>query len=284
MIDAHQHFWRLDRGDYRWLTPALGAIHRDFLPADLEPLIADAGISRTILVQATDTDDETEFLLSLAAETPFVAGVVGWVDLEARRAPDRIHRLSRAAKFVGVRPMIQDLPDRDWMLRPTLRPALEALIERDLAFDALVRPGHLPQLREFLDRHPRLRVVIDHAAKPVITARTRPWFGFATWREHMEGIARSSSACCKLSGLATEAEGGWTTRIVQPYVDVLLEAFGPGRLVWGSDWPVVLLAGGYQVWWDATSTLLADLSGEDRLAVLGGNAARFYRLGERAVA
>jgi len=283
MIDAHQHFWRLDRGDYRWLTPALGAIHRDFMPEDLEPSLADTGIARTILVQATDTDGETEFLLGLAAETPFVAGVVGWVDLESRRSPARIRELARRPDFVGVRPMIQDLEDPEWMLRSDLEAALEVLVELDLAFEALVRPIHLPHLRAFLDRHPGLSVVIDHAAKPVVASRVRPWSGFTSWREHMEGIARDSSACCKLSGLATEAESGWTAADLRPYVDVLLESFGPRRLVWGSDWPVVLLAGGYRRWWEATAALLGDLPREDRLAVLGENAAGLYGLTERDI-
>jgi L-fuconolactonase len=281
MIDAHQHFWRIDRGDYRWLTPELAAIHRDFLPPDLEPLLAEAGIASTILVQASDTDAETDFLLDLAAETTFVSGVVGWVDFAARSAPDRLGRLADDPRFVGVRPMIQDLPDPDWMLREELRPALEALVELDLAFDAIVRPLHLPRLRMLLDRHPELRVVVDHAAKPTVA---EGWSGFGEWREHMEAIARESSACCKLSGLATEARPGWTAEDLRPYADVVLEAFGPSRLVWGSDWPVVVLAGGYAQWWEATAALLADLSAEDRRAVLGGNAARLYRIGERAAA
>ena len=284
MIDAHQHFWRLDRGDYRWLTPALGAIHRDFLPLDLEPLLARAGISRTILVQAADTDGETDFLLEIAAETPFVAGVVGWVDLEARRAPDRIRELAARSNFVGVRPMIQDIEDPRWMLRSDLAPALECLVELDLAFEALVRPIHLPYLHEFLHRYPGLRVVVDHAAKPFVKRPASAWDGFAAWRAHLAAIARESSACCKLSGLATEADAGWEASDLRPYVDVLLETFGPARIVWGSDWPVVVLAGGYRPWWDATASLLAELTGEEREAVLGGNASRFYRLAERAFA
>ena len=268
-IDAHQHFWRLDRGDYRWLTPDLEAIHRDFLPEDLEPLLAECGIDRTVLVQAADTDAETDFLLSIAAETPFVAGVVGWVDLASRSAPGRIELLAGDPAFVGVRPMLQDLPDPSWILRAELAPALEALADLDLAFDALVRPVHLPALRELLHRHTRLRVVIDHAAKPVAA-------GFAAWRTHMEAIARDSSACCKLSGLSTDD--------LRPHLDVLLESFGPGRILWGSDWPVVVLAGGYGAWWRATSALLEDLAEDDRVAILGRNAARFYRIAERDVA
>ena len=284
MIDAHQHFWRLDRGDYRWLTPALGAIHRDFLPADLEPALAEAGISRTILVQAADTDGETDFLLGIAAETPFVAGVVGWVDLEDRASPDRIRELSGRPGFAGVRPMIQDIEDPGWMLRSDLAPALECLVELDLAFEALVRPIHLTPLREFLRRNPGLRVVVDHAAKPLVRRPASAWSGFGAWRADLAAIARDSSACCKLSGLATEAAAGWTAADLRPYVDVLLETFGPARILWGSDWPVVVLAGGYRPWWEATERLLEELAAEDRRAILGGNAARVYRLPERALA
>jgi L-fuconolactonase len=284
MIDAHQHFWRLDRGDYRWLTPEHGELYRNFLPADLEPLLVERGIERTILVQAADSDAETDFLLAIARDTPFVAGVVGWVDLEARTAPLRIRRLAREPAFVGVRPMIQDLQDDGWMLRPGLAAAFEAITEEELVFDALVRIQHLPALRELLARHPRMRVVVDHAAKPVVTTGMRPWLGFTPWREQMEAIAQESSACCKVSGLPSEAEGDWSAWDFQPYFEVLLGAFGPSRLLWGSDWPLVEAAGGYAAWWDATHALLGDLQEPDRLAILGGNAARMYRLGERGLA
>src|SRR5262245_61355120 len=159
-VDAHQHFWTLARGDYRWLAgPGLAGIRRDYGPADLEPLLAHAGIRRTVLVQATDTDDETDFLLEVASRCACVAGIVAWVDLGAPGAVDRIAHLSRTGLVVGVRPMLQDIPDPAWMLSPKLVHALDALVEHDLAFDALVRPGHLRYLRAFVDRHPLLRVV-----------------------------------------------------------------------------------------------------------------------------
>jgi len=284
MIDAHQHFWRIARGDYRWMTPGLAAIRRDYLPEDLEPLLLEAGITSTILVQATETDAETDFLLSLAAEAPFVAGVVGWVDLEARTAAPRIRRLAREPGFVGVRPMIQDQPDPEWILRPGLDPAITALVEEGLALDALVRLQHLRPLHAFLVRHPGLRAVIDHAAKPVVATGMKPWGGFPAWRAGMQAIARDSAAWCKFSGLATEAKGDWNPWDMRPYLDVLLESFGPQRIVWGSDWPVVELAGGDAAWWDATQKLLADLPEEHREAILGENARRLYALHDRGLA
>ena len=284
ILDAHQHFWSLSRGDYRWLRPELGPLYRDHLPADLEPWLDWARIDKTILVQAADTVAETSYLLALARETPFVAGVVGWVDLESRTAPGEIERLAEDPLLVGVRPMLQDLPDAAWMLEPALAPAIAALAEQGLAFDALVRMDHLPHLLPFLRRYPELKVVVDHAAKPVVACGMRPWPSFAAWRDHMASIARESTACCKLSGLVTEADGEWSTAELRPYVEVLLETFGPRRLIWGSDWPVVLLAGGYEAWWRATVELLSGLPPEDGAAILGGNAAAFYRLRTRALA
>ena len=284
LIDSHQHFWSPSRGDYRWLKPETGSIYRDYGPLDLAPWLNWANIERTVLVQAADSVAETNYLLSIARETPFVAGVVGWVDLEARTAPSQLERLAADPLICGIRPMIQDMPDVAWMLRPSLAPGIKALSSTNLAFDALVRMDHLPHLRTFLRRYPELRVVIDHGAKPSIPCGMRPWLSFTAWRDHMIEIARESTACCKLSGLVTETEGEWTTSDLRPYVDVLFESFGPRRLLWGSDWPVVDLAGGFEAWWRATVELLSGLSQEDIDAVLGGNAATFYRLHARSLA
>lgn len=272
-IDAHQHFWDLARGDYGWLTPDLGPIHRDFGPADLAPLLAARGIGRTVLVQAAPTEAETRYMLELAARTPFVAGVVGWTDFEAPDAPARIAGLAETPGLVGLRPMIQDIPDPDWMLRTDMEPAFRALAATGLGFDALVLPRHLPTLLRLLDRHPGLRTVIDHGAKPAIRDD-----GFAAWAPLMRRLARETAACCKLSGLATEDGPGWTPDRLRPYVDHLLDCFGPERLIWGSDWPVLTLAGSYQAWHEAATGLLSDLDPPAHAAVFGGNAAAFYRL------
>lgn len=272
-VDAHQHFWRLARGDYGWLTADLAPLYRDFEPADLAPLLRGAGVGHSVAVQAAPTLAETRFLLGLADATPWIAGVVGWVDLEAPGAARALAEIARHPKLVGVRPMIQDLPDPAWMLRDALTPAFEALIDLDLCFDALVRPEHLPHLEKLLARHPRLRTVVDHGAKPAIGAG-----GFDAWAPAIARIAAASDACCKLSGLATEAGPGWTADALRPYVDHLLDAFGPQRLLWGSDWPVLNLAGDYPGWRAATRALLAGASDAERAAVLGGNAIRCYRL------
>jgi L-fuconolactonase len=273
MIDAHQHFWSLTRDDYGWLSPDDAVLYRDFGPEQLEPHIAEAGISRTVLVQAAPTLAETHYLLGIAAATDWVAGVVGWVNLEAAEVERDLDTFVSHPAFRGVRPMIQDMADDDWMLGDSLTRGLQALNQRQLTFDALVLPRHLPRLIRLLDRHPDLRVVVDHAAKPSI--RTGD---FDAWASDMNRLASQTSACCKLSGLATEAAENWTASDLRPYVVHLLQCFGPQRLMWGSDWPVVDLAGGFDRWRQASVELLEGLGDPDRAAILGENAARFYAL------
>jgi L-fuconolactonase len=227
-IDAHQHFWRLSRGDYGWLTPALGPIHRDFLPEDLAPLLAVAGIGKTILVQAAPTVAETEFMLEIAEKTPFVAGVIGWVDFSAPDAAAIIARLAENPMLVGLRPMIHDIADPYWMLRPDLLPAFEALQRHNLVFDALVKPPHLRALLALARRHPEMPIVIDHGAKPLIAAGV-----LDPWREEMAALAALPNISCKLSGLVTEAGDAWDVGKLKPYVDHLIGCFGPARLIFG---------------------------------------------------
>lgn len=270
-IDAHQHFWRLARGDYGWLTPDQGALWRDFGPDDLAPLLAATGVQKTILVQAAPTTAETRFLLEIAEKTAWVAGVVGWIDFEAEGAADHVARLASDPGLVGLRPMIQDLPDPEWMLRSDLASPLNAMARAHLAFDALVTPQHLPSLLRFLGAYPELRVVIDHGAKPRIARGELP-----DWSRAMRELAAGSDAVCKLSGLVTEAGPSWTIGNLKPYVDVLLETFGPARLMWGSDWPVLNLTSSYAAWREASIDLLSDLSPEDKAMVFGGVAARTY--------
>jgi L-fuconolactonase len=275
-IDAHQHFWRLARGDYGWLTPGLAPIYRDFEPADLEPLLACAGVDGTVLVQAAPTVAETRFLLELAGRTPFVAGVVGWAPLEAPGAGDIVADLAADPRLRGLRPMLHDIPDVGWMLRPELSGGLRAIADRDLVFDALVRPPHLANLRRLLDRHPDLRTVIDHGAKPDIAGgRHAPG---TPWAVEMAGLARDTRAWVKLSGLVTEDGPGWSVERLRPYVDHLLEHFGPDRMIFGSDWPVVTLRAGYGEWLAAAEALLDGLAQPARDRVLGENAIACYRL------
>lgn len=272
-IDAHQHFWRLSRGDYGWLTPDLEVLYRDFEPADLRPLIDGAGVERTVVVQAAPSVAETRFLLGLADAAEWIAGVVGWIEMASADAAETLEALAAHRALRGIRPMIQDIPDPDWMLGNQLTPAFEAMERCGLAFDALVKPVHLPRLLELLERHPALTVVVDHGAKPDIAGG-----GFETWSREIRRIARETAACCKLSGLVTEAASNWDDAALRPYVDHLLDCFGPRRLLWGSDWPVVELAGGYSAWREASLRLLADLTADERTAILGGNAARVYQL------
>ncbi|HXQ16634.1 MAG TPA: amidohydrolase family protein [Caulobacteraceae bacterium] len=273
-IDAHQHFWRPSRGDYGWLTPqAHPAICRKFLPADLAPLLLDAGIERTVLVQAAPTAAETQYLLGLAAEAPFVAGVVGWSDFGGPDAAARIEAMANDRALLGLRPMLQDLDDDAWILRPSVAPALDAMEAAGLRFDALVTPRHLPHLARLLAARPGLKVVIDHGAKPDIAGGR-----LDEWAAQMRAIAADTAACCKLSGLVTEAGGRWSEEDLKPYVDLLLEAFGPGRLMWGSDWPVVNEAGGYAAWHSAAWALAEGCTQAERDLIFGGAAQAFYGL------
>jgi L-fuconolactonase len=273
-VDAHHHVWRLDRGDYGWLTPALAPIHRDFGLADLEPLRRAAGVDATVLVQAAPTEAETAFLLATArASAGLVRGVVGWVDCADPDAVSRVSALARDPLLKSIRPMLQDIPDPAWVLRAEVQPVLAALPSLGLRFDALVKPAQLPALLDLLDRHPDLDVVVDHGGKPPIAAGERE-----PWASLMAALARHPRVHCKLSGLVTEAGSGWSVDALAPWVDHLLERFGVARLLWGSDWPVVDLGGGYARWVAATDALLAGLSAAERDAVLGGNARRFYGL------
>ena len=271
-IDAHQHVWRLDRADYGWLTPAdHPKIARDFLPAALAPLLKAAKIDRTILVQAAPSEAETHYLLELARDAPFIAAVVGWIDFEAPDAPARIARLCANPKLMGLRPMLQDIADVEWILQPEFARVFDAMQRGKLRFDALVRPRHLPALAELIDRYPDLAVVIDHGAKPDIAKN-----GLEVWKPYIRHIAKETNAYCKLSGLAGEAGPGWSAATLKPYVDVLLESFGPERLMWGSDWPVLNEAGDYASWLGACVTLTAGLSAGEREAIFGTTAAKFY--------
>lgn len=273
-VDAHHHLWRIDRGDYGWLTPELGPIYRDFALADLEPLLAGAGIAATVLVQAAPTVAETRFLLDVAhASSRLVLGVVGWVDLAADDAVATLEMLARDPLIKSIRPMLQDLADPRWILRPDVGDALDSLRRLGLRFDALVKPLQLPALLRVIEQRPELAVIVDHGAKPAIAAGS-----WEPWASLIAAVARNPCVHCKLSGLVTEAENGWTADSLRRYVDHLLACFGPQRLLWGSDWPVVVLGGGYARWLEATEALLRDLDAAERAAILGGNAVRFYGL------
>jgi L-fuconolactonase len=274
-IDAHHHLWTLARGDYGWLTSDLAPIYRDFHLADLAPLLAAARIEGTILVQAAPTEAETMFLLDIAETAEVVRGVVGWTDFDAGDAMSRIEALAARKLLVGLRPMVQDIADDDWLLKPELVPLLAAMARHGLAFDALVLPRHLPRLLQVVDRHPDLQFVLDHCAKPRLATRA-----IAAWKDDIALLARRPNIVCKLSGLVTEAAPDWQVDDLRGTVEHVRACFGSRRLIWGSDWPVVNLAGSYERWLAAAEILLADLSPDEKADVFGGNAGRVY-LGQR---
>jgi L-fuconolactonase len=269
-VDSHQHFWRLDRGDYGWLTPALAPIYRDCLPGDLAPQLARAGVGSTIAVQAAPTVAETRFLLQLAREHSFIAGVVGWVDFEGPDAVDAVGELAGDVNLVGLRPMIQDIPDPEWMLRQEFDPVFEAMIDHGLVFDALVKPQHLPALRELSARYPELTMVLDHAAKPPLATGN-----LDGWKRDIAALAGASAIVCKISGLVTEAGNAAASTFVE-CVDHLLETFGTQRLMWGSDWPVCELVCSYEDWRRTSGILLNRLSFAEREQIHSAVARKTY--------
>lgn len=276
-IDAHQHFWHIaSRGGY-WPPHELGIIYRDFGPQDLEPLLKRSNVHRTVLVQSLPTLEDTRYLLDIASASSVVSAVVGWVDLKSAGASASLAMLAQHPKFCGIRPMLQDLVDDDWIADPTLDPAIETMLEHDLSFDALVMPRHLHALLAFARRYPRLRIVIDHAAKPPIASgRSGPWH-FA-----MNQLAELPNVHCKLSGLWTQAGTDPDLTRVEPYVRAVCEWFGASRLIWGSDWPVSTLAGRFGDYgdWLTWCEQCCDrfLGPEAHASVFGGNACHFYRI------
>jgi L-fuconolactonase len=272
LIDAHQHFWRIGQNDCAWPTPDLAAIHRDFESRDLRAA-AGPDLVGAVTVQSQPSDADTDWLLRLARDEPLILGVVGWVDLLSPQAPARIAALSARPKFKGVRPMLQDLPDDAWIARSDLTPAIDALVSRDLSLDALVFTRHLPHLLTLATRHPDLRIVIDHGAKPPIAGDA-----FDEWAEAMSRLAALPQVHCKLSGLLTETRADQPPEAITPYVDHLIALFGPDRLMWGSDWPVVNLATDYGAWLGQAKSFPALRDPAFAQAVFSDVARRFYRL------
>ncbi|MCA1493362.1 amidohydrolase family protein [Ensifer sp. NBAIM29] len=270
-IDAHQHYWTLGLGHNDWPGPDLEPIYRDFGPDDLKPHLAAEGVTRTVLVQAAPNVAETEFLLAIAEREETVAAVVGWVDLFAPDAVSEVERLRRHSKFKGIRPMLQSIAETAWILRPEVIATLEALPRLDVRFDALIQPRHLPVIAALADRLPELAIVVDHGAKPFIAeGRIEPW------RADMASLALRPNVNVKLSGLVTEAGGAWSRERLSPYASHLLDVFGADRVMFGSDWPVVLLEAGYAEWFAAARALTAARTESERQAVFAGTAARFY--------
>ncbi len=278
VIDAHQHLWDPARADYPWLTGRYARVRRRFEPHDLAPSLAAAGVDRTILVQTRSSLDETREFLATAAATPFIAGVVGWVDLTDPGVAATIAELQAGPAgrlLVGVRHQVHDEPDPEWLLRPAVGRGLAAVAAAGLVYELLVRPRELPAALAIARRRPDARLVIDHLAKPPIASGA-----LEPWASLLAGFGPLDHVAIKLSGLVTEADWqAWTVEDLRPFADQALEVFGPDRLIFGSDWPVCLVAGSYQQVADAARALISGLSAAERDAVLGGTAARTYGLG-----
>ena len=280
VIDAHQHYWHPARGDYHWMpmddpvvSPIL-AVPR--LPGELKPELDRCGVEKTVLVQAAATVEETEYMLGIADVTDSVGAVVGWVDFEDPTSLSHLKRLSAHPRFRGVRPMIQDIPDDDWMLRDDVQWAFRAICDLGLTFDALGVPRHLENFCIILTRYPSMRAVIDHCMKPQIRDHGERPGAFRQWADGMARLAEETGACCKLSGLVTEAAKYWTVADLKPCVDHVLGTFGPDRIMWGSDWPVCRLSTDYREWHGAAQTLTAQIDGAGKARIFGGTAAEFY--------
>jgi L-fuconolactonase len=277
-IDAHQHYWEPKRGDYDWMPQDDPVLSRKYMPANLATSLTKHDIAGTVLVQAAATVEETEYMLGIADASDTVAAVVGWVDFEDPGHRHHLERLAQHPKFVGLRPMIQDIPDVDWMLRGDVQWAYQAIVDLDLTFDALGFPVHLDNFLTLLRRYPDMRVVIDHSMKPQIRDHAEDPGVFDRWAEGMSRLADQTRAYCKFSGLVTEATLDWTLDDLRPYADHILATFGPDRVMWGSDWPVCQLRTSYDVWREAAAALTAHLDEAERVRIFGGTAIEFYRL------
>ena len=275
MIDSHQHFWQVGRFDYPWMTSDLGVLYRDYLPHDLAPIIEARGVKRTVLVQASNSVAESHWLLKLADENSFIAGVVGWVDLMSSIIDAQLDELSAHPKFKGVRHLVESEPNDDWLIQPAVLSGLRQLSRYRLSYDLLVHTRHLKYVLQVVEAVPELSFVIDHLAKPPIAKNE-----IKEWSQALKPLASYPNVHCKLSGLVTEANWtSWQTDDLRPYVEYALELFGADRLMFGSDYPVCLLAASYDRVLDAFQEILEPLSDVDREKIFSKNAAKFYRLG-----
>jgi len=273
-IDAHHHFWHYDPVEYDWIDDEMHVIRRDHLPADLKRELKSAGVDGVVSVQARQCLAETEWLLELAADHDFIKGVVGWVELVSPGVEETLERLARAPKLKGLRHVIQGEPDDEYILGAAFNRGIRSLTRFGLAYDILIFPRHLPSTIRFVDQHPEQIFVLDHIAKPLIRdGAVEPW------AQLIRDLARRPNVFCKVSGLVTEAHYEfWTEAQLRPYFEIVLEAFGPPRLMFGSDWPVCLVACEYARWHGLVSRWIKELSLDEQARVLGGTAMEAYKL------
>jgi L-fuconolactonase len=273
-IDAHQHFWDIGLRNYSWMQSDPSPLRRNFLPSDLAPLLQTHNFDGSVVIQAHQSLDEARWLLSLARENAFLKGVVAWVDLTDPQVGLTLDELQEDPHFKGVRHLVHDEPDARWLLRPDVIRGLGELEKRGIPYDLLLRPVHLPIVPLLAERLPRLMMAIDHIAKPSISTGE-----FDNWARAMEPVFPIANVYCKLSGMVTEASwNNWSPADLRPYVSFVFQGFGPRRLIYGSDWPVCLLAGTYKEVLAACTQALGPQPMELRELILGENAERFYRL------
>ena len=276
-IDAHHHFWRYNSDEYDWIDDSMSCLRRDFLPGDLKPELDRAGFDAAIAVQTRQTLEETKWLLELAEASPFIAGVIGWVDLRSPNLRAQLQEFARNLKLLGVRHIVQSEPDDRFLLQPEFLRGIHVLEEFDLTYDILIYPRHLAVATEFVQHFPRQRFVLDHLAKPLIKSGS-----LEPWSSGIRDLAQFPNVFCKLSGLVTEADWkSWKPEHIAPYLDVALECFGPGRLMIGSDWPVCTVAGSYYQVMNIVMEYFSSYPGQVRNAILGGTAEKFWKLEAR---
>jgi L-fuconolactonase len=273
-IDAHQHFWRYHPQQYDWIDDSMQPLRRDFLPHDLRPELERAGFDGSIAVQACHSLDETRWLLELASRSPFLLGVVGWVDLRSPEVRGQLSEFSKHKKFVGVRHVVQSEPDDRFLLRPDFMRGIAALEEFNLSYDILIYPKHLQAAAELVEHFPRQRFVLDHMAKPPVKSGA-----LEPWATDFRRLAKLQNVYCKVSGLVTEADWkGWKPDHLKPYLEVAFESFGPERLMIGSDWPVCTVAAPYSLVMNTVIDFVDQFAARASAAVLGGTAAAFWKL------
>ncbi|HRH45616.1 MAG TPA: amidohydrolase family protein [Pyrinomonadaceae bacterium] len=273
-VDSHQHFWDLKRFNYEWMSPDDQILYRDFLPKNFEPILQKTQIEKVVAVQAHQSVEETIWLLKLADEFDFIGGVVGWVDLQSENLNEQLTKFSKHPKFKGVRHIVQDEPKDDWILQPKVIKGINQLSDFNLTYDILIFPKHLKYFPQLVENCPQVSFVIDHLAKPPIAAGE-----IIDWKKDLKAVAKFPQIYCKLSGMVTEANHqNWTREDLLPYFETVLELFGTKRLMFGSDYPVCLLAANYEKVLDTYQSFLKDLSEDGQDQIMGENARQFYKL------
>jgi len=273
-IDAHHHLWSYRDTGYAWMNEKMHGLRRDFSTEDIQMVASASGVTGTIVVEVERTAEETRWLTSMAADTSLILGVVGWADLAAPGIAFELEQIANLPKLKGIRYPIHDEPDPSYILRDDFNRGVSALWPLGLTYDVLIFEDHLPQTINFVDRHPNQVFIVDHIAKPRIRQGS-----FHQWRSSLLDLARRPNVFCKLSGMVTEADWtNWTPEVLAPYIDTVLEAFGPQRLMFGSDWPLVTLASSYAEWMQIVRNQIADLSSSERQWILWKTASEAYGL------